>query len=96
MQQGITQVIDAEKGTVQNIAEFSVASSLDGYLNVAGTVEAIQLEGNSTETIRVDVGFTSFSLKIGPLPQLSIPLTWPKTPKVWLISDLKTSLAITL
>lgn len=80
--QGITQVIDAQNGSVQNIAEFRIASAVNGCLNVAGTVEPVQQEGNSAEVIRVDVGFTSFSIKLGILPALSIPLTWPKTPKV--------------
>lgn len=79
--QGILQIIDAEEGSVQNIADFRIANAVNGYLNVAGTVEPIRHEGNSSEVIRVDVGFTSFSLKIGILPQLKIPLTWPKTPK---------------
>ena len=86
--QGITQVINAEEGSVQNVADFRIANAVNGYLNVAGTVEPIKHEGNSSEVIRVDVGFTSFSLKIGILPQLRIPLTWPKTPKVTFLSHI--------
>ena len=73
---------------MQNIADFRVANAFSGVLNVTGTVEPEKKEGNSTEVIRVDVGFTSFSLKIGVLPQLKIPLTWPKTPKASLFCHL--------
>ena len=71
--QGITQVIDAEGGTVQNIADFRLASSINGYLNVEGTVAPVEAPG---EAVRVDVKFTAFCLKIGALPQLKVPLGW--------------------
>lgn len=75
--QGITQIIDAEGGRVENLAEFRIANFVNGYLNVAGTVSPAE-EGET----RVDVHFTSFSVRVGALPALSIPLTWPKTPTV--------------
>ena len=71
--QGITQVIDAEKGTVQNIAYFGIANSLNGSLNIEGTVAPTMAPG---EAVRVDVKFTAFCLKIGVLPQLKVPLGW--------------------
>ncbi len=71
--QGITQVIDAEGGTVQNIADFRIAKSINGYLNVEGTVAPVEGSG---EAVRVDVKFTAFCLKIGALPQLKVPLGW--------------------
>lgn len=70
---GITQVIDTDAGRVENIAEFKIANSADGYLNVEGTVEPASTSG-SEEAVRVDVQFTAFSLKIGALPSLKIPL----------------------
>ena len=71
--QGITQVIDTDAGRVENIAEFRIANAADGYLNVEGTVEPASTSG-SEEAVRVDVQFTAFSLKIGALPPLKIPL----------------------
>ena len=76
--QGITQIIDAEGGTVQNIADFRIANSVNGYLNVEGTVAPAE---GSLEPVRVDVKFTAFCLKIGVLPQLRVSLGW-KTPTV--------------
>lgn len=77
--QGITQIIDVEKGTVQNIADFKIANSLNGSLNVEGTVAPTMAPG---EAVRVDVKFTAFCLKIGALPQLKVPLGW-SNPTVW-------------
>ncbi len=71
--QGITQVIDTDAGKVENIAEFRIANAADGYLNVEGTVEPASTSG-SEEAVRVDVQFTAFSLKVGALPPLKIPL----------------------
>ena len=71
--QGITQIIDTESGTVQNIADFRIANAVNGYLNVEGTVAPAQ---GSKEAVRVDVKFTAFCLKIGALPQLKVPLGW--------------------
>ena len=71
--QGITQVIDAEGGTVQNIADFRIANSTNGCLNVEGTLAPVMGSG---EAVRVDVKFTAFCLKIGALPQLKVPLGW--------------------
>ena len=71
--QGITQVIDAEGGTVQNVADFRIANSINGYLNVEGTIAPVEGSG---EAVRVDVKFTAFCLKIGALPQLKVPLGW--------------------
>ena len=75
--QGITQIIDTEGGRVENIAEFRIAISVDGYLNVEGTLEPAQpssSDSGSEEAVRVNVKFTAFSLKIGVLPALKIPL----------------------
>lgn len=76
--QGITQLIDAEGGRVENIAEFRIAKSVDGYLNVEGIVEPAEPSSSSTsseeEAVRVNVKFTAFSLKVGALPALKIPL----------------------
>ncbi|KAK9838271.1 hypothetical protein WJX81_001545 [Elliptochloris bilobata] len=66
---GITQVI-AKDGTVQNIAEFQVGG-VSGQLNVGGTVAP---SGDGRGGTRVDVRFTAFSLKLGALPELSLPL----------------------
>jgi len=77
---GITQIIDSERGSVENLAEFRVANAFDGALNVAGTVTPVRPPGGDAESVRVDVRFTSFSLKLGALPTLTIPLTWPKAP----------------
>ncbi|CAL5227493.1 g10474 [Coccomyxa viridis] len=76
---GITQVIDAEGGTVQNVADFRIANSINGYLNVEGTVAPVEGSG---EAVRVDVKFTAFCLKIGALPQLKVPLGW-SNPTGW-------------
>lgn len=74
--QGITQVINAEGGRVQNIAEFRLAGGVDGFLNVEGTVQPVEPMTPDGEAVRVDVKFTSFSLKVGALPALRIPLEW--------------------
>lgn len=87
--QGITQVIDTDAGRVENIAEFRIANAADGYLNVEGTVEPASTSG-SEEAVRVDVQFTAFSLKIGAMPPLKIPLgfanptvrTWRSQPRM--------------
>ncbi|KAK9814967.1 hypothetical protein WJX73_003488 [Symbiochloris irregularis] len=79
---GITQVIDAPQGKVQNIAEFSLVG-VDGFLNVEGTVSpAIPAEKDKSEAVRVDVAFTAFVVKVGALPRLRIPLNWI-SPKGW-------------
>ena len=65
---------------MQNLAEFRVAGLFNGYLNVAGTVAPVQHENK--EAIRVDVKFTAFGLKLGVLPELRIPLSWPQSPTV--------------
>lgn len=76
--QGITQVIDAERGRVENIASFRLAGAVDGYLNVEGMVQPAEpsASGTGAEAVRVNVRFTAFSLKIGALPALKIPLGW--------------------
>jgi hypothetical protein len=97
--QGITQVIDAGAGRVQNIASFRLAGAVDGYLNVEGTVRPAQppppqqqqpaqqqqpqqqtrqgtRNAPADEAVRVNVEFTAFSLKVGALPALKIPLGW--------------------
>ena len=78
--QGITQVIDAAAGRVQNIADFTLAG-IDGFLNVEGTVQPVVPDRGEGEAVRVDVMFTAFVLKIGVLPGLRIPLSW-LSPKV--------------
>jgi len=80
--QGITQIIDSEEGSVENLAEFRVANAFNGALNVMGTVDPVVPPGDDSEAVRVDVRFTSFSLRLGGLPPLRIPLTWPKAPLV--------------
>jgi hypothetical protein len=75
--QGITQIIDSEAGRLENIADFRIANSVNGYLNVEGTVEPAQPSSSDSgleESVRVNVKFTAFSLKIGFLPALKIPL----------------------
>lgn len=79
--QGITQVIEAEAGKVQNLAEFRAFGS-NGFLNVEGTVDPVEVQKYGKEMVRVDVKFTAFKIKVGVLPTLTIPLTWPKTPTV--------------
>ena len=74
--QGITQVIDTAGGRVQNIAEFRLANTTNGYLNVEGTVRPAERSSPDDEAVRVDVKFTAFSLKLGALPALKIPLEW--------------------
>lgn len=80
--QGITQIINAENGKVENLAEFCVANLINGYLNVSGTLAPAGKEAPT----RVDVAFTAFSLRLGILPELKIPLGWPKKPTVGLSS----------
>jgi hypothetical protein len=70
--QGITQIIDKELGIVDNLAEFTIAGTWDGYLNVEGTVTPVVPE--TGQAVRVDVRITAFSLKLGRLPALKIPL----------------------
>ena len=80
--QGITQIIEADDGKVQNLAEYRLFDRFEGFLNVEGTVKPVQVSALGPQTIRVDVNFTAFNVKLGRLPALSIPLAWPKTPKV--------------
>jgi hypothetical protein len=77
---------------VENIASFRLAGAVDGYLNVEGTVRPVAAAAGPSssgaavagerekrkeeEAVRVDVEFTAFSLKIGVLPALKIPLGW--------------------
>ena len=63
---------------MENLAEFRVANAFDGFLNVGGTVEP----ADDKESTRVDVKFTGFSVKLGALPELKIPLGWPQYPTV--------------
>ena len=74
--QGITQVIDTAGGRLQNIAEFRLANAANGYLNVEGTVRPAERSSPGEEAVRVDVRFLAFSLKVGALPALKIPLEW--------------------
>ncbi len=84
--QGITQIIDREAGRLENIAEFRIANAADGYLNVEGTVEPAQPSSSkrgAEEAVRVNVKFTAFSLKIGFLPALKIPLGFANPTVRW-------------
>lgn len=36
--QGVTQIIDADAGSIQNLAEFTCLLVLKGSLNIVGTV----------------------------------------------------------
>ena len=81
--QGITQIIEAERGKVQNLSEFQLLGKVNGSLNVEGTIEPVKVDRYNSVMVRVDVKFTAFNIKLGILPALSIPLTWPKTPTVF-------------
>ena len=61
---------------MQNIADFRLAGGVDGYLNVEGTVQPVEPTSPGAEAVRVNVKFTAFSLRIGALPALQIPLEW--------------------
>ena len=76
--QGITQVLDPCAGKAENLAEFSIANAINGSLNILGAVTPSQ--DTAFQGTRVNVEFTVFDLKLGPL-QTTIPLGWIK-PKV--------------
>jgi hypothetical protein len=68
--QGITQIINKDAGKVENLAEFVIAGTWKGYLNVEGSVTP-----SRDKPSRVDVVFNAFSVGIEPLPALRLPLT---------------------
>ena len=53
-----------------------LAGGVDGYLNVEGTVRPVEPLSPGAGAVRVNVKFTAFSLKLGALPALQIPLEW--------------------
>ena len=74
---GVSQVINADEGTISNVASFALFNgSKKGYLDVKGSVK--KAEGSAT---RVDVAFESAEICISPL-KISIPLSWA-SPKGW-------------
>ncbi|KAK9854794.1 hypothetical protein WJX84_010153 [Apatococcus fuscideae] len=77
---GITQVLDPCAGKAENLAEFSIANAINGSLNILGAVTPSQ--DTAFQGTRVNVEFTAFDLKLGPL-QTTIPLGWIK-PKGWI------------
>ncbi len=76
--QGITQVLDPMAGRAENLAEFSIANTVQGSLNILGTVSPTQAA--ELQATRVDVEFTAFDLQLGPI-KTTVPLGWVK-PKV--------------
>ena len=74
---GVSQVIDADKGTISNVAGFALFDGKrKGYLDVKGSVK----KSENSET-RVDVEFEAAEICVPPL-KFSIPLSWA-SPKGW-------------
>ena len=74
---GVSQVIDADAGTISNVASFALFNgSRPGYLDVKGSVK--KTENSDT---RVDVEFEAAEVCVPPL-KFSIPLSWA-SPKGW-------------
>ena len=75
-----------------NLAEYRVAGLFNGCINVAGLVSvpgARESQSSSEiadgdagarkkddDAVRVDVKFTSFGMKLGVLPEITVPLGW--------------------
>ena len=75
---GVSQVIDADAGTISNVAGFALFDGKrKGYLDVTGSVK--KAEGSDT---RVDVAFEAAEICVPPLLKLTIPLSWA-SPKGW-------------
>lgn len=86
--QGISQIIGANDGTIQNLAEFKCLLVVPGSLNIVGTVTPTAKPSTSSESVssmesstRVDVAFSYALLQLGWL-KLRLPLAWAK-PKGW-------------
>lgn len=74
---GVSQVIDADSGTISNVASFALFNgSKKGYLDVRGSAK--RAEDSAT---RVDVAFEAAEICVPPL-KFSIPLSWA-SPKGW-------------
>jgi len=75
-----TQVIDAEGGVAQNIADFTFFN-IDGSLTIKAKV--VKVAPSEKGSIRVDVTFKNFQVKIGNLEFPSLSLNWIN-PKGWI------------
>ena len=80
--QGITQVLDPLAGKAENLAEFSIANSISGSLNILGSVSPS--ETAELQATRVDVEFTAFNLQLGPA-KVTVPLGWIKPKVLYLV-----------
>eukprot|EP01025_Chloroclados_australasicus_P029092 TRINITY_DN28939_c0_g1_i2.p1 TRINITY_DN28939_c0_g1~~TRINITY_DN28939_c0_g1_i2.p1 ORF type:complete len:262 (-),score=26.85 TRINITY_DN28939_c0_g1_i2:441-1181(-) len=80
---GNIQSIDTKSNLVQNLAKFVLLNTINGYLNIFGTV-APTLVNEGEESVRVDVEFQYFKLQIGSL-NLTIPLSSVK-PQGWVLT----------
>lgn len=78
--QGVFQIIDTDRGAVDNLVEFKFASLLRGSLNVEGTVAPAAPSFAGSPVTRVDVSFIGFRPQIGWIA-LTVPLGWAN-PKV--------------
>lgn len=74
------QVIDAERGVAENIAEFTFFGR-EGSLTIYGSV--VKSAATEKGAVRVDVTFDSFILKIGSVTFPSVSLSWI-SPKGWI------------
>eukprot|EP01018_Ginkgo_biloba_P024874 Gb_25960 [translate_table: standard] len=73
------KVIDTAGGSVQNIADF-VFFGMKGSLVIKG--KAVKSSTLGKESVRIEVTFESFSLRIGGWQSSTIPLDWVN-PKGW-------------
>ena len=83
---GNFQDIDAARGVVENRAELSVFGVRAEVKIEASCVPAAPSDAGG-ESIRLDVAFRRVAITLGPLPPLSIPLTFVndgKGPQGWL------------
>ncbi len=78
--QGVFQIIDTDRGAVDNLVEFKFASLLCGSLNVQGTVAPAAPRSAGSPVTRVDVSFIGFRPQIGWIA-FAVPLGWAN-PKV--------------
>ncbi|GAX82806.1 hypothetical protein CEUSTIGMA_g10232.t1 [Chlamydomonas eustigma] len=79
---GNLQLIDIPNNRVENLAEFTIAGSLDGYLNIAGVANVMEPTSSIEEFVRISVEFTEFTLSLGSKVQWRVPLSWVKA-KGW-------------
>ncbi|GAB4816233.1 hypothetical protein N2152v2_003279 [Parachlorella kessleri] len=69
------QVIDTERGRVDNIVRFKIGSS-PGEVCVSGDAAVVPGEQTGGKSVRLRVTFKDFTIQVGDGPKLALPLSW--------------------